>query len=76
MSFISNKLVISKADGQYFHNSQVLIRILVHKATKDDLKCCLMSYAMQKYAFNIEKCDIHLEYEAKYVKYVKVVIFH
>ena len=74
MSFISNKLVISKADGQYY--SQVLIRILVHKATKDDLKCCLMSYAMQKYAFNIEKCDIHLEYEAKYVKYVKVVIFH
>ena len=54
----------------------ILIRILVHKATKDDLKCCLMSYAMQKYAFNIEKCDIHLEYEAKYVKYVKVVIFH
>ena len=33
-----------------------------------------MCYA--KYAFNIDKCGLHLEYEAKYVKYEKVVIFH
>ena len=34
----------------------------------------VMCYA--KYAFNIDKRGIRLEYEAKYVKYGKVVIFH
>ena len=34
----------------------------------------VMCYA--KYAFNIDKRGIHLEYGAKYVKYGKVVIFH
>ena len=30
----------------------------------------------EEYAHNINKRGIHLEYEAKYVKYGKVVIFH
>ena len=34
----------------------------------------VMCYA--KYAFNIDKRGIHLEYGAKYVKYGKIVIFH